>query len=391
MNAPIEIRGMTWNHPRGQGPIEAATQLWLRDNPDVTVTWDARPLSDFEDQAIASLAADYDLLMIDHPHIGSAVGQGLLKPVSEWADTDFLLDHWRNSTGPSVDSYTQDDRLWALAVDAASQVGAYRGDLLEAVGAPVPSTWDQVVDIAKATSGSPAQILLPLNPNHAWCTLLSIAHAEAGKGFWGNSGLQFEILCDALGFLSALTLEIDPRSANVDPIAAGVMATTSDTIIGIPLAFGYVTFARAPSTAKRHLTFANSPRGAAGHGSVLGGVGLALSARSNAQDWAASLARLIASPEFQRGGYVTAGGQPGHRTAWLDPQVNQGANGFFSATLDSLDSAFIRPRFAGAEQMHRACADILHGWLWNRRTTVTECAKELVALIPDIDPNQEKA
>jgi len=381
----VTLRGMTWDHPRGTGPVRAATATWVQTHPEIAVAWDARPLRAFEDQPISELAVDYDLLMIDHPHVGAAVAQDALLALGDWIDDAFLRDQESCATGSSFASYAYAGQQWALAVDAAAQVGAYRADLLARVGAEPPRTWDDVAALARTTTGADAQLLLPLNPTHAWCTVLSIAQSRRDGEL--HTGRQWtDTFAEALEVLVALTPDLDPRSEHVDPIAAGELATTTDQVLGIPLAFGYVTFAR---TRQRRLTHVDAPRGAGGLGSVLGGVGLALSGRSARPDLAAELARLIASPEFQHNRVVEAGGQPGHRSAWVDPHLDVTTNRFFSATIDSVDAAFVRPRGAGAAAVQRRCADIVHERIWRGSASTVTCARQLGRLMAEPDQNQE--
>lgn len=389
MTAATRLRGMTWGHPRGTGPVQAATTMWAQSHPDVAVTWDARPLRAFEDQPISEVAADYDLLMIDHPHVGSAVAQHALLALEEWVGDDFLRDQENCSTGSSFQSYAYAGRQWALAVDAAAQVGAYRADLLARLGAELPQTWADVAALARGSAGADARLLLPLNPTHAWCTVLSIVQSRRGRELhtvkqWAEA---FE---GALEILSALTPHLDPRSQHLDPIAAGQCATTTNQILGIPLTFGYITFARSGVDREHWLTHVDAPRGEAGLGSVLGGVGLALSARSSRPDLAADLASLVASPEFQRGQVVEAGGQPGHRSAWVDPRVDEATHHFFSSTINSLDAAFVRPRDAAAAATQRTCADIVHERIWRGSTSTVTCAHQLGQLMAEPDHIQER-
>ena len=42
------LKGMTWSHDRGLKPLEAASIIFNTKRPDVTISWDARSLADFE-------------------------------------------------------------------------------------------------------------------------------------------------------------------------------------------------------------------------------------------------------------------------------------------------------------------------------------------------------
>ena len=60
---------MTWDHPRGFDPLVACARLW-RERTGVDVLWERRSLQDFESFPVQTLAQQYDLIVIDHPHVG---------------------------------------------------------------------------------------------------------------------------------------------------------------------------------------------------------------------------------------------------------------------------------------------------------------------------------
>ena len=79
------------------------------------------------------LAVGYDLSVLVQPWIGGCGAAGALLPPNDYLDAAFLNDQARNSVGKSHNSYSFEGQQWALAVDAASQVAAYRPDLLAKV------------------------------------------------------------------------------------------------------------------------------------------------------------------------------------------------------------------------------------------------------------------
>jgi multiple sugar transport system substrate-binding protein len=80
---------------------------------------------------------------------------------------------------------------------------------------------------------------------------------------------------------------------------------------------------------------------------MLGGTGVAISKLSAHQSEAISYAKWLVNPDHQRGTYFRAGGQPASLAAWTDPSVNARADNFFSGTLQTLETAYVRPRFDG--------------------------------------------
>jgi multiple sugar transport system substrate-binding protein len=78
---------------------------------------------------------------------------------------------------------------------------------------------------------------------------------------------------------------------------------------------------------------------------------------------ASAFAAFACSEDVQRGPYVERGGQPGHRSAWTDPDVDADANGFFSSTLPALDAAYLRPRYDGFLAFQDAAGELVHAYL----------------------------
>ncbi|MGH8262594.1 MAG: carbohydrate ABC transporter substrate-binding protein, partial [Steroidobacteraceae bacterium] len=83
------LRGMAWDHPRARNPLEAISAAWSKER-GVPVRWDARPLKYFEDQPLEELATSYDLVLIDHPFVGTAATSGLIAPVDDFVDAAYL-------------------------------------------------------------------------------------------------------------------------------------------------------------------------------------------------------------------------------------------------------------------------------------------------------------
>ncbi|MDF3042849.1 MAG: transporter substrate-binding protein, partial [Thermomicrobiales bacterium] len=77
----IELRGISWDHPRGHDPMVATAVSYAAAHPDVCVIWDTRSLKDFGDFPIERLTDTYDLLVIDHPFVGFAAATSCLRPL----------------------------------------------------------------------------------------------------------------------------------------------------------------------------------------------------------------------------------------------------------------------------------------------------------------------
>jgi multiple sugar transport system substrate-binding protein len=347
----IRLRGMTWDHPRGYDPLVACSALYEERN-GVEITWEKRSLQDFESFPVEELARRYDLIVIDHPHAGQVAREGCLHPLDQPGFAAERRAMLASSVGLSYHSYVFDGRLWALPLDAATQVQAWQPDLLGGA----PETWDDVLGLARA-----GKVVLPLRAPHSLMCVMTLA-ANLG---WRPGGPGEDFLPQAvgeavIGQLAELAGHLDERCFALDPIAALDLMTSSDDLACCPLVYGYVSYAHVGFRMHR-LAFADIPcLGSSGPlGSVLGGTGLAVSARSAQQEAALKFAYWITSGDVQRGPYAAAGGQPGHGVAWLDPAVDQAANGFYSQTRATLEGAMLRPRHDGYMVFQDAAARII--------------------------------
>ena len=314
---------MTWDHPRAYDPLLACDAVW-RARTGVSVQWDRRSLQDFETYPIEQLARRYDLLVIDHPHVGLVAEQGCLVAFEQGVD----------AVGPSLASYRWNGRLWALPIDAATQVQCIHRDRL---GAP-PTEWAAVLELAHA-----GKVLVPLRSPHALMCFMTLA-ANTGHpcGATPDVFVEPEIGADVLDQLRQLSSLMDEACFGMDPIAVYErMSEPGHAACCAPLIYGYVSYARAKFRGSK-LAFSGialpEQRGA-----TLGGTGIAVSSRSAAVE----AARWIAGPEAQTGPYAASGGQPAHVDAWNDARLDADCGGFFSATRTTVDQSYVRPRDAG--------------------------------------------
>ena len=359
MSAPV-LKGMTWSHPRGYDPMVACSALW-RERTGVAITWDKRSLQDFESFPVEELARVYDLIVIDHPHVGQITAQNCLAPLDMPARDAERRALAASSVGQSFSSYIWQGRQWALPIDAACQVHAWRPDLL----AGAMGNWDEVLQLA-----STGRVQLPLRPPHSLMTFYTLAAnlgcpcASEGRG----DLISLEAGERAFEMLRELAALVDPACLDMDPIAVfEEMAKTGSRIACAPLIYGYVSYAVAGFRPNR-LAFADMPvAGTSGPvGSALGGTGIAVSAFSTAREAAIDFAYWVASAPVQRGPYAAAGGQPGHAAAWEDDGVNAVTDHFYRATRATLEGAWVRPRHNGYMAFQQAASDRINRALTER-------------------------
>src|SRR5215212_8953041 len=364
---PVELRGISWDHPRGHDCMVATAEAYAAVQPDVRIVWETRSLQDFADFPVEKLAETYDLLVIDHPFVGFAAADGCLLPLDEHIDARVLADQAAHGVGPSHRSYIYGGHQWALATDAAGHVAAYRPDLLAEIGG-LPGTWDNVLAVAEARRNQErARVGIPLIPVDALMSFCSIC-AAANEPPYSQSNRVVSRATGrrALGMLESLQKASHPESLSHNPPRMLDLMSTTDEIAYIPLLFGYSNYARPgfrPSLVR--FTCVPTVDGGESRGGILGGAGVAISATTKHPPEAAAYAAYVASPDVQRGIYFAAGGQPGHRAAWCDAAVNAASSDFFQDTLAALDRAYLRPRYSGFMEVQERSGELIHDWLIN--------------------------
>lgn len=335
----ITLKGMTWDHPRGYAPLERAAELYKERRPDVSIVWDRRSLQAFADRPLSLMTREYDLLIIDHPHVGEASQDRSLLPLNGTGHDAELEEFSRRCVGPSYASYDYRGSLWALPVDAAAQVSCRRPDLLDTP----PATWAEVIALAERK-----QVIMPLKPIDAmasFCTLsANIGHplaAEEGKLL--DRAASREVLDNLL----AVVAHLEPSCLAANPIEVLEIMSGGDRFAYCPLLYGYNTYSRPG--AKRPIAFGDIPvLGADGPcGSMIGGAGLAVSAHCEHRDVALDFAFWVMSGESQSGFYFDAMGQPGHLDAWESDRTNGLSLDFFRNTRETLERSWLRPRYDG--------------------------------------------
>ncbi|MCH4540122.1 ABC transporter substrate-binding protein [Ochrobactrum sp. POC9] len=344
----IKLKGMTWSHPRGYDPMVAGAEQWLADK-GVEIEWEKRSLQDFETFPVEELARNFDLIVIDHPHVGQITKEGCLLPLDVPGRETELKALADGSVGRSFPSYNWQGRQWAFPLDAATQVQAWRPDLMDK-----PATsWGEVLRLARA-----GKVLLPLrSPHSLMCFYTLVANAGTPCALEGEL-ISVEDGSQAFEQLREIASLVKPECFGMDPIAVfEEMAEPESEIACSPLIYGYVNYAM-PGFRDRLIRFADIPAGAAGvAGSALGGTGIAVSAFSKHPQAAIDFAYWVASGDVQKGLYAASNGQPGHATAWEDDTVNAATSDFYRDTRATLEGAWVRPRHDGYMPFQEAASE----------------------------------
>ena len=351
------LRGMTWSHPRGYDPMVACSALFQQ-RSGVAIEWEQRSLQDFESYPVEELARRYDLIVIDHPHVGQIVREGCLLNLNRPETTPALMRLARQAVGESFNSYRMNGDQWGLPIDAAAQVQAWRPDRLETP----PADWDAVLRLARA-----GRVLLPMRPPHSLMVFYTLT-ANLGQpcASTGEGELNDPVFgATVLERMREVMRHIDPVCYGLDPIAVFERMALPDAAEHCaPLIYGYASYARDGFRPAR-LAFGDIPvagkQGPAG--SAIGGTGIAVSAFTSDPRSALAFAFWVASAEVQAGPYAAAGGQPGNAAAWQDAAVNAATHDFYRNTWTTLDGGWVRPRHDGYMPFQHAAAERINAGL----------------------------
>jgi len=355
----IQLKGIAWDHPRGYEPLRAASKEFKTKHPNVSINWDIRSLKEFGDMPIEDLIEKYDLITIDHPYMGQAHANKLLVDVSKHLSSKELNDCSTQTVGPSFNSYKYKGKLFALPIDAAALVAAYRKDLL--AKNKVKNLPLKREDLFTFYKQLPAHsVAWALCPTDFWCAFLTICAQNAGRDFIADFTVDDKVGAAALDEIKQHLDHIHPESINWNPIQILDQMAGDDKLIYAPYLFGYTNYSRA-NYAKNIVHFINSPINPENLVStILGGVGLSVSAKTKHISETIEFVKYVASAEVQTAIYTKDAGQPGNIIAWNDEANNIMCGDFFSNTLKTMENAYVRPQHPGWNSFQEAGAWLLH-------------------------------
>jgi len=362
----IKLKGITWDHARGYDPLTASSELYYKEK-GIQVDWQKRSLTNFGDQSLEALSKQFDLIIMDHPHVGVAEASQCLMPLNDLVPANILNELKISSAGPSFESYHYHEKQWALPIDAAMQCASYRADLMNTYS--IPNTWEEVFALAKTLASKKLYIGMALCPTDCLCSFLSLT-AQFGSPIQENNELLVEpsVGIKALSMLRTMRDVFHPKALDWNPIALYDYMAEQNDIAYSPLTFCYTNYSRA-GFRKNILKYHTAPEI---NNAVLGGAGIAItSSCSNVQE-AAHYAAWISSDVVQSTIYVNAQGQPGNKMAWENKQANVITNNFFTNTMPSLTNAYLRPRYQGWPKFQTFLGETIHAYL------VHDTAPELV-------------
>ncbi len=353
----ITLKGITWDHSRGYDPMIATSKAFAKKhNNKISIEWDKRSLQEFADRPIEQMTEEYDLMVIDYPHVGEVSAKGLLQnfDLENYKDDLNLLK--KQSVGFSHQSYNIDGHQWALALDAATQVCCFRSDLITSL----PKSWDELFLFAKNK-----RVIWPLKPVHAISSFYSIYNNITDDFEPQNKNfVQKDFGIRTLEMMKHISKYLIDECFYMDPIRTAEILSETDDFFYSPYTYGFSNYSRE-GYRKNLLTYGNvidlSNKGP--HGTHLGGTGIAISNKSKHKELALEYSYWIAGSDCQQTIFYTNGGQPGNSDAWENNLINLETNNFFKNTRLTLDQAWVRPRHNGYMKFQDESGNIINEYL----------------------------
>ncbi|MBC8074553.1 MAG: extracellular solute-binding protein, partial [Chloroflexales bacterium] len=217
-----------------------ATAQRFGEERGIAIAWQKRSLKAFGDQPLQQLAPHFDLLVIDHPFVGYAASHSALLPLDTLLPADFVADQAANSVGASHASYVYGGHLWALAIDAATPVSAWRPNLLERAEAFPPSTWEELLALARG-----GLVALPAVPIDSLMHFYMLCGGLGEDPFGGDERVVSRVVgAAALVQLRELVALCAPTCLRRNPIDTYEAIERGEAAY-CPFAYGYSNYARA--------------------------------------------------------------------------------------------------------------------------------------------------
>ena len=356
MKDEIHLKGIAWNHTRGFTSVVATAQRFEELNPNVRITWEKRSLQAFADASLDELTDNYDLLIMDNPHVSIAARDNNLLAFDDYLSAEFIEELANNSVGKSHASYNVGNKQWTLATDAATPIATWREDLVSQQNIQIPKTWEELLELAKAGKVAFASIPIDTLMHHYMLCI-----ALGGSVFESKIEVAPRaIMIEAIKMYKELVDLAPSYCLEMNPIQIAELMTKTDDIVYSPFNYGYSNYSKnnyADNTLKAGglVTF----NGQRLH-STLGGAGVAVSSKTKHAKIAMKYAEFNASEKIQSGFYFDFGGQPGHRKSWLNEEVNKQSKNFFKDTLQTLDEATMRPQYYGYMYFQDEASPVIH-------------------------------
>jgi trehalose/maltose transport system substrate-binding protein len=289
-----------------------------------------------------------------------------------------------------MDNNTVDGKLVAVPWFVDAGLLYYRTDLLEKYGKPVPATWAELADTAKAILGEEKTAGNSGLQGYVWqgrayegltCNALEWIASYGGGGIVDANGavtIDNPQAAQALDMAKGWIGTISPQGvlAYSEEESRGVFQSGNAVFMrNWPYAWALANAADSPIKGK--VGVATLPQGEgpeARHASALGGQNLAVSRYSAHPDEAADLVRYLTSAEEQKRRAQEGSFNPTLRSLYSDAGL-LAVNPFYKDFLPIVESAVARPSTVTARrynQLSSAFVRAVHGALSGQGTAASE-------------------
>ena len=185
-----------WETEGHQKALNHILEEFNNSQDDITVEAKYVPFADFKKQLSVGASADElpDLVILDNPDHAAYAAMGIFADITDKFDVSNYYE------GP-VNSCTLDGKLYGVPFGSNDLVLFYNEDMLKEAGCEVPTTWDELLEAAKATTTDTVS-------GFAHCAL---QNEEGTFNFlpwvWSTGATSYEI--DSEGGIKALQFEKD--------------------------------------------------------------------------------------------------------------------------------------------------------------------------------------
>ncbi|MDQ0394763.1 ABC transporter substrate-binding protein [Labrys monachus] len=356
------LRLISWGHRRATDPLLAAKETFRAKRPDIDIAVEVRPLSDFEHQGMAGVARSYDLVIFDHPFCGDIAEGGLFLPLDEHLPALLGPNADPLYVGPSLDTYRLHGHVWGAPIDAATPHALVRRDLLQPLGEEVPRSWDEALALGERLAPRGLKLGIGIETPHALAVIASLM-ANAGRPWHTDVAAPFHIdrnaFLTAYGRLRALLAFCPPETLGWNSIDVHEAMVARDDVAYCPIVYGYATYGEADQ--RRRLGFAPFAGASAPFeaGSMIGGTAMGISSFSREKEAGLAFVAHMLEADTQDRLIPNHHGQPAFLSAWQRADNDARFNGFYSAALSSMETAWVRPRRPGYPEFQRDAGRIV--------------------------------
>ncbi len=182
-----------WENESHQKALGTLVQQYNDSQSNITVETKYVPFADFKKQLSIGASADElpDLVILDNPDHAAYAAMGIFADITDKFDVSTYYP------GP-VNSCTLDGKLYGVPFGSNCLLLYYNEDMLKAAGKEVPTTWDELLDTAKACTTDTVS-------GFAHC---SLQNEEGTFNFlpwvWSTGATSYEINSD--GGIKALSM-----------------------------------------------------------------------------------------------------------------------------------------------------------------------------------------